>query len=501
MYFRLIYLLIIPVVLYFYHKKKNLFKSVLLFIILLIFSMVILKEKLNFEFQVKKDIPVILMIDASRSFNKNIEIAKNFLKYFDDFYYFSDVLSKKTNFLNYEFSYIYKNISTLKEKLKKNVKIVVFSDLQDNSNEKNFDPYNVYFLYKENTNYNNLSIYEIKIDENIFSGEPFEVELQVYSQNETNILFYLKEKEILYKEVIKLSKGLNTIKKVLKFDFTGFKNLSFGVGTKEIERLINFSKETYRIFLATSYPDEEYVFLKRFLHEFKWITIDSKVLLHKNDKINITKKYNGHIFINFTPEHSIDLKKLSNSIFVFTESKKNTLITPLTNKGIKEKITNEYGKIYILSNNIRITEGINSWKIKLKQAILNPSENFYSKYWFENLKDFLTERKNFFEKYNYILNENAPFDTSKIGIFEKDKIKYKVNYNEKEDFYPIFTLDTNNLKIFNVDKINLKEFIKNLKSESKIIEKIQIKIDFSSNIFVLIILLILLFIFWFYNKF
>lgn len=76
------------------------------------------------------------MIDASRSFNKKIEIAKDFLKYFDDFYYFSDLLSKKTNFLNQEFSYIYKNISTLKEKLKKDVKIVVFSDLEDNSNEK-----------------------------------------------------------------------------------------------------------------------------------------------------------------------------------------------------------------------------------------------------------------------------------------------------------------------------------------------------------------------------
>lgn len=465
--------------------------------------MIILKEKLTFEFQMKKDIPVILMIDTSRSFNKNIEIAKDFLKYFDDFYYFSDVLSKKTNFLNQEFSYIYRNISTLKEKLKKDAKIVVFSDLQDNSNEKNFDQYNVYFLYKENTNYNDLSIYEIKIDENIFSGEPFEVELKVYSKNDIDTSFYLKEKETLYKENIKLKKGINTIKKVFKLDFNGFKNLSFGVGKSEIERLINFSKETYRILLASSYPNEEYVFLKRFLHEFKWINIDSKVLLHNNEKINLTKKYNGHIFINFRPEqvNTIDLKKLSNSIFVFTESKKNTLITPLTNIGIKEKITNEYGKIYILSNNIRVTEGINSWKIKLKQAILDSSENFYNKYWFENLKDFLTERKNFFEKYNYILNENSPFDTSKIGIFEKDKIKYKVNYNEKEDFYPISIPDTNNLKIFNVHEINLREFVKNLKSESKIIEKIQIKIDFSSNIFVLIILLILLFIFWFYNKF
>ncbi|MCX7821398.1 MAG: hypothetical protein N2258_06970 [Brevinematales bacterium] len=499
---KILYLIIIPIVFFFYFKKKNIFKSTILFFILLIFFMIILKENLSFNFNIKKNIPIILMIDASRSFYNNVEITRNWLKYFDEVYYFSDTLSKNTNSLKTEFTSIYSSIEILKEKFKNNVKIVVFSDLQNNYMQKYIDSYNVYFIYKEKITTNKIFIYDINIEENIFSGEPFDVELKVFSKTNINTIFYIKDnKNIIYKDNITLKKGINIVKKVFTFDFKGFKNLIFGIAESEIERLIHFSKESYNIFLATGYPNEEFIFLKRFLEEFKWLSIESQILLNPTDRVKLRKIYSGHIFINLNPEQtSEEIKKLSNSIFIFTE--KNKLLTILTNKSLKEHKKVEDGNIYILSNNIRIIDGINSWKIKLKKAILTDlSENFYVKYWYDNLKDFFTEKKSFSEKYNYILNEPSQFDTSKTGIFEIDKIKYQVHLNEKEDFIPISEEDTNNLNIFNLTEINVEKFVKNLKSESKIIQNIKFSINFSENLIVLIILLILLFIFWFYNKF
>ncbi len=495
---RLIYLVIIPIVFFFLLKKKDVMKSIVLFFILLLFCAIMLNEKINFSFNIKKKIPVIMFIDYSRSFSNFLPIVEKAKRYFDEVYYFSDSFSKKKEGLNREFSYILKNIKDFKTKNKDESKIVVFSDLMDNSTENLIEMFNVYFVYLTNENTTNIFINDIKIPQNIFSEEPFNLELKVFSKDRISTFVEIKDDGIIYKTNILLESGFNSIKLNLKFNFNGFKKLTFLVGDSKIERLIYFSKESYKIFVASGYPDEEFVFLKNFLEDLKWVSVIGKVLITHNERLNIPKNYNGYVFINLdlTQINNINELKELKAIYLFHQ--KNKLFTFLTNSFLLETKKNENYEVYILSNNSKVIEGIKLWKKRLRTAVIDENSfDYYSEFWLENFNDFF-ENKEFtpLEKYNYVLNERSSFDTDKLGLFESKGIKYFVHLNEREDFYPALNVK-NAYEFFSLD---IKKFVNDLRNESKIIKTISINIDFSKNIFVFLVFIVLLFFFWFYRR-
>ncbi|MGC8765563.1 MAG: hypothetical protein ACP5QT_06725 [Brevinematia bacterium] len=503
--FLLAILVILLIAFLLYLKKKKVLSATILFFILFLILLSISERKFVLSFQIKKDVPVYLLIDVSRSMQK-IEKFTKWKKFFDGTFYFSDTISKDKKNLKTEFSKIYDTIRDFKQK-NGECKIVVITDLQDNmSINKTFDPYNVYLLYKEKKDKKDFFIKEIKVNENLISEEPFLIEALVFSEKDSKETFEIKNSnQIIFSKNLEVKKGIQKLTFEPVLNLNGFKTLSFGFKNRDrIGMMIYFSKKRYKIFMAGN-PSVEFVFLKRFLNQFKWMKTKEFLLkTKKSSRIDIPQDCNGYIFIdldreNFSPHQNIE--KLSNAIFLFTTNyQKNRLFTSITN-GEKISYSNYYGlNVLLLHNNRKVVYGSESWKLKTKEGLLDIKERKYETFWFELISPFIEDKENFtLDRYNYIINEDSTFDTSKPGLNKYDGIPYLVVSNRKEDItLPIATEETNWMNIINIESItNIKNLIRELKKGSKVIQTLKIEIDFSKNIFFFTLILIMIFFLWY----
>ncbi len=495
-----------------YFKKKKVLPTVLFLIILFCFSLFILKEKIVFSFYVKRNIPIFLLVDSSKSMEKIKIDIKEWKKFVDEIYYFSDRISREKKKLNPEFSKIYDTIREFREKKGEENKIILITDLQDNNSQNRvFDPYNVYVVYCEKEIKNDFFTYDLRLNENIISGEPFLIELIVFSKENISKIFEVSDdSSVIFSRKINLKKGVQNLKLELSLNLEGFKKLHFGFKNEDkIEKIVFFTKERYKIFLG-GVPSVEFVFLNRFLNQFKWIKVGKNLLKNENEKVTTgIDSYNGYIFIDVSEEKFPNIKSfkaLSNTIFVFT--KNNKFLNFLTN-GENFSLSNYFElKILSLKNNRKIIFGGESWKMKMKEAILDVKEKRYENLWFSLISSFIDKKESqtLLDKYNYIIGEDSSIDTSKPGLnksfIQGKEIVYLVEKNRKENLsLPLTLEETNWMNIINFNEIkDTKKFIKDIKQGSKIIQTKKFELDFTKSKLFFIFLIILLLFFWFIKE-
>lgn len=503
--------LLISLTIVFYLRHRNIFLTLLFTCILFCFFLLIFDKKLSFKVEIKKRIPVILMVDSSRSMKEYEINLKEWVKYADKTYYFSDTISKNPNTLNPEFTSVFNCINRIKKENGNNCQLVVITDLKDNASTSEISKTEniTIILPEEKITNKSPYIYKIKIPDFIPLNNIEKITLSIYSSANTTekIILKIDGKNFLTRE-IKLKKGENEIELPIKFSLKGEKRVEIAMKNQKITRMVYVTEELHNIFIATSTPNEEFTFIKRLLKSLKWIKLTDAAIRNKKERIKIQNKYyDCLIFINILPEHfnsPINFKKLSNSIFRFTLIDKDSqlFLHLLTNneKLFYSRLTENLHIIELPEKKNYIVYGEETWKWKLKEALFELKENKFENFWL-NLLSRTLNKENVpvsLYKLNYILGETASVDTSKTGIFKYENLEYIVSENISETFNPpTKETRTNGLTIKRLEEIkSVKNFLDELRKREKIIYPTTINIRFTNNLYFFTIFIILILLLW-----
>jgi len=495
-----------------YRRLKNIFISFYFLFVFLFFYFVFFHPEINLSFNVKRRIPLILLVDVSRSMKRyNLNLLP-WIKSSDEVFYFSDRVAKSTNFLNREFSAIFDSVNWIK-KFRNNSQIILISDLQDNSSVTelvNAQDVVVVFLdsFVESKR-TNFFIYDLLINDFVVSGELEKIILTVYSDEKRKERFkvYVDGKEIFYKD-LNLVEGLQKVEIDITFGFDGFKRVEFVFGSQRIKRILYGASQKYKVFLGAGFPCEDLAFLRRLFDKLKWIKLDFKVKLDHNERLKIPDNdYDAYVFVNLLPEDVLNAEKyfiLSNSLYYFTFIDKRVLnlFSNLTNYYSMEyrKIENDLSVLKIVSGNTYIVYGKEIWNWKLKEALLELKENKFENFWLSILAGVLKERGSTFplERLNFVKGESTFVDTSEVGEFFYRNIPYTVGENLKESFQlPVSLVKTNGLMLFSMNRIsNVNEFVNFVKRKERVVENVSFKVNLSSNINYFFLMFILISLYW-----
>ena len=150
--------------------------------------------------------------------------------------------------------------------------------------------------------------------------------------------------------------------------------------------------------------------LSKYLN-FEFYDTDREIELTTKKSINEIFKVYGELYF----------RKLEEKICIKLLNKNNCVISlgggSITNKEVRKSIKQNSYSIYL---QVKLNNLVNRLKFSKKRPLLNKDENKI-----EILKNLYEDRQQFYEKANFIVNN----DTNKINVL--DKIKFELNSYEK----------------------------------------------------------------------